>query len=335
MKQLKNGKMKSLYKRNLLALYLLLAFALVLFGTNLGFQFNYIRNYLSDGYELDPASLRAAVGYRTIEPQTLTSEEAGLIVALKDSQTMFYDDYVYYQDKDYRFSVTVDEVYDAGIGYSYDLVLYYYEMGGNFRTTTAEEAFYTDRVLLLRSGDLVFIAIVDGSEQIQPGDTIVTVFTQMGEYVIHDLGYILNMFAGEGYDILSYYADLRGIPVEYEDEDWKFTIGYGLIVLLTAVIALVFTFMPYSHPFYRQLLKYGGDRDELIDRIDGELGDESKLTKKGKYHIGNEWMYKYSLFMSIIEKNPDYVPEQQRDREDNRYKYKNQYRRYRGDGKDE
>ncbi|MBE6991644.1 MAG: hypothetical protein E7430_03580 [Ruminococcaceae bacterium] len=344
---LPKGMTRRLYLKNLISLALLLVLAIAAFTLHTTGHSMWIRNYMSEGYQLDEAQLESIVGYVDVQPGELNAIDSNMLVANMGIPSMVEQGYVYFQDeKDYRFALPVDSVEETGIYYDDTYTPYFgvtdvnawlaevealppinYEVSGSMA-----EYFIMplSRLVRVTSGDAQMLVLMSYDAEIAVGDVIRGIFTswndfeQVEEYKLGTLPfpeYYLTDYAhslylkGESSDrVLGYIFETMDVPVEFEDENWGYMVFYGIITGFVLLLNAVFYIWPKFHPFFRQMARYG-TVDEVTASIDEEFAEGKKFIENKKTLLSDTWYIKRSAFMNVINRNPNMVPENQRERE--------------------
>lgn len=288
----KNGIVARLYRRNMRNLIIVFLLALTLCVYHFVTSFNYMRNYISSGYELNLDNLVQTAGTREVEYTTQTAKEKGFEVATTE---MFNKQYVYYQDNDYRFKLIPDKIEETDLYYSSALKVVDPTYQGE------GQEYMLQRCLIITVGDYKIVAIAPYDYTVPEGEPLRVTIAQIPEYIANDIG--LKLSEGEGLQILNYYVDLTQLPVEYEDEDWTYMIFYSIVTLALLALVIIFIVKPQFHPIYLQLKKYNDDIEDTIAAIDGEYAAGVDITRVKKETIMPTWIIKRSMFMNIINKN--------------------------------
>ena len=293
----RDGLVYSLYLKNIRNLTLVTLVVLAFYFWNFATCFNYLRNYLFPTDEIDWDSVAAA---GTLDPTTEGLERPAGDDAAPD---MFYMQWVYQEDNNYRFKITVDAVEETGIYYD-DLNAAYYNCTDldDFNSRLPAEDWGVFRLVLVEAGGQTFVAALPFEDSIEAGETVRAVFAPMAETstMYYDLG-----ACGYTDSVSSWYIDLRDTPVDYEDEDFKDMCFYTLVALGLLALTVIFLLKPKWHPTYRQLAKYGKSVEYVVELVDTEYAEKGFTTdpREKKTFFLETWMVRRSMFMNVIQKN--------------------------------
>ncbi len=315
------GKVYSLYLKNLrnLATVALVLTAIAVWlcsGST-----NYLRNYLFGRAEVDWAQLEGTGNeidlstYDTTGVRPASGNVSPDMFELKSPSGMYTRAYYQGEDTehcDYRFRVTLQDVRETGVWYDNltnaydncaDLNAVQQRLDeSNMGVKIGEEAYVVDRLLLVTIEGRTFLAAARATDEFAAGQTLSVVFSQMDACYLYDAAKGGNTQAVQGL-----YVDLRGTPVDYEDEDFKDAV---LIVPLAAIVLLLtilFAVFPHWHPIYRQLARYGKTISDAVDRVDAEYEAGEGVSRQGKTIYMPTFMITRSFFMYVIRRNHNVV----------------------------
>ena len=344
---LPKGMTRRLYTKNLLSLGLLLVLAIAAVVLQITSHSMWIRNYTSKGYDVDAAQVESAVGYVEVEPGELSAIDSKMLVTNMGVPSMVEQGYVYFQDgKDYRFALPVDSVEETGIYYDDTYTPYFgvtdvdawltevsnlppieYEVNGSMA-----EYFIMpmNRLVRISAGGVDTLALVSYDAEIAVGDVLRGIFTSYNdservedytlgtmafpEYYITDYAHSLHLQGESGDRVLAYIFDTMDVPVEFEDENWGYMVLYAIAAGVVLLLNAVFYIWPGFHPFFRQMARYG-TIDEVTASIDDEFAEGKKFIENKKTLLSDTWYIRCSAFMNIINRNPNMIPENQKERE--------------------
>ena len=307
MKIKRTGLVYSLYKKNLINLWILAAVFVVVFGAMVYKSHNYLMNYLFYRAEPDTAALTEFLEKDMLNPAVLSAEieeKGGEMVLDRTHTAMFFKDNVYQEGGHYRFSLSMDPslLTDTGI--------YYDDTGrayngvwdkAELETRIPRENYTTDHLYFYDfHGTTVLLVMEKALENEIEGTERVTL-APMGIYSL----YMVKDLHEAGYDepIPNYFIDLRETPVDFEDDDFKDLVMVLPFMLGTLIPAILFSIFPLWHPTYRQLDKFARTVQKAVNQVDKDYEEFGIVSHEGKTWYLNEWLVKRSAFKNGIEKN--------------------------------
>lgn len=307
MKVKRSGFVYSLYKKNIIHLWILAALLLAVFVGMLVKSHNYLLNYLFYRAEPNPQSLEEFVERDVLDIDTVCQdiEDHGGEMALNRTRTtMFFKDNVYQEGGRYRFSIPIvqENLTDTGIYYDDTYKAY---TGITDRTQLQElvprENYVTEHLYFYEYSGMRFLLVMDYELESELGDSLRVTFAPLGIYSL----YMVKDLQTAGYEgeLYNFFIDGRETPVDFEDDDFKDLVMVLPFVLLTLIPSILFTVCPVLHPTYRQLDKFARTAQKAADQVDQNYEEFGVVFEDKKEIYLEDWLVKKSLFKNGIEKN--------------------------------
>ena len=313
----RSGFVYSLYKKNIIALWILALLLNSISGYILFNSANYLMNYLFYRAAPDTAALQEFIqrdsgdengfvekGVINVEKVLEDIEANGGEMALMRSATsMFYKSNVYQQGSRYRFEIEIDrdKLIDTGIYYDDTYTAY---TGVTDRSQLSSliprENYATEHLYFYEYAGMELLLVLDYDLEYDFPETMRVTFAPMSVYS----AYMVKDLAQAGYDsFYNYFIDCRETPVDFEDEDFKDLCMIAPFSLAALVCAVLMTVCPTCHPTYRQLSKYGRTIQKAVEKVDADYEEFGIEGTNGKETYLNEWLVRKSTFKTSIEKN--------------------------------
>ncbi len=303
----RSGFVYSLYKKNIIALWVLALALLAMFTAMMVKSGNYLLNYLFYRREPDPASLTAFLEKDMLDIPAVSADiqkNGGEMALDRQRSAMFFKDNVYQEGSRYRFSLPLDaeKLTDTGI--------YYDETGRAYldvpdretlKTLIPRENYCTDHLYFYDYEGIRVLLVLDYEAELELPESLRVTLAPMGVYSV----YMVQDLHDGGYDdpIPNYFIDGRNTPVDFEDDDFKDLVMVFPFVLLTLIPAILFTVFPLWHPTYRQLNKFARTTQKAVEQVDRDYEEYGILSEDKKTWYLNDWLVKRSTFKNGIEKN--------------------------------
>ena len=319
----RSGLVYSLYRKNIrnLAIVALILLALALWLCS--GSWNYLRNYLFGLARLDMAQVDTygtydLAAYDVSGQRPPSDNVSPSMFELKAPSGMYTR--AYYQGDNvntcsYRFRVTLEDVREAGVYYDnltgayygcYDLATFEAKLAAdNVDSKMGQETYGTDRLLLVTVEGRTFLAAASYTDEFTAGQKVNVVLSQMDSCYLYDAAK-----GGNTDTIQALYIDLRGTPVDYEDEDFKDAVLLVPLALVVCLLVLLFLIFPRWHPVYRQLAKYGRTIGAVVNQVDAEYEAGEDVTRDKKTIYMPTFMITRSFFMYVIRRNHNYTKQE-------------------------
>ena len=303
----RSGFVFSLYKKNMINLWILAGVLLLVFISMIWKSHNYLANYLFYRAEPDVASLTEFVEASPIDLEAGYAdimENGGEMALYRQRTSMFLKDYVYQEGGRYRFGLPLDlaALEDTGIYYDDTCKAYLgYSDREAVKAEIPRENYLTEHLYFYEYGGLRFLAVMDTDKELEPKDRERVVFAPLSicsVYMVKDL-----YEAGYTGSVYNYFIDLRDTPVDFEDDDFKDLVLVFPFVLLTLIPAILFSVFPALHPTYRQLDKFARSIQKAADQVDQNFEEYGIVSEDKKTWYLEDWLVKRSAFKNGIEKN--------------------------------
>jgi len=292
MKVKRTGFVYSLYKKNLINLWILAAVFVVAFGAMVYKSHNYLMNYLFYRAEPDTAALTEFLEKDMLDPAALSAEieeKGGEMVLDRTHTSMFFKDNVYQEGGRYRFSLSMDPALltDTGIYYD-DTGRAYNEVWDNstLNDVIPRENYATDHLYFYDYHGLRVLLVMDEDLEEELEESMRITLAPMGIYSL----YMVKDLHEAGYDdpVPNYFIDLRKTPVDFEDDDFKDLVMVFPFMLGTLIPAILFTIFPLWHPTYRQLDKFARTIQKAVEQVDKDYEEFGIVSDEGKTWFLNE-----------------------------------------------
>lgn len=308
MKVKRSGFVYSLYKKNIIHLWIVEAVLLAMFTAMAVRSQNYLMNYLFYRREPDPAALTAFLEPNELDLASVCAdiEANGGEMALNRTRTsMFFLGNVYQEGDRYRFSLPMDpeKLTDTGIYYDDTYRAY---MGITSReevkAQVPRENYLTEHLYLYDYEGTPLLLVMDSDLDLELAemDSMRVTFAPLSIYS----GYMAKDLYEAGYSTVNnFLIDGRQTPVDFEDDDFKDLVMVLPFVLLTLIPAILFTVCPALHPTYHQLNKFARTTQKAVEQVDRDYAEYGIVAEDKKVWFLNDWLVKRSWFKNGIEKN--------------------------------
>ena len=317
MKIKRSGFVYSLYKKNLIALWVVAGILTAIMAYILITSGNYLMNYLFYRAEPDTEALAEFIqrdatddsgfvekGVINVEKVLADIEANGGEQALmRNATSMFYKQNVYQQGSRYRFCIELDrdKLEDTGIYYddayrAYTGILDRSELS----EVIPHENYATEHLYFYEYAGIKLLLVMDYDLEFDFPEKMRVTFAPMSVYS----AYMVKDLAEAGYDsFYNYFIDCRETPVDFEDEDFKDLCMIAPFSLGFLIAAILLTAVPTLHPTYHQLSKFGRTIPKAVEKVDADYEGFGFAGRNGKEMYLNEWLIRKSTFKTSIEKN--------------------------------
>ncbi len=309
MKVKRSGFVYSLYRRNIIHLWILAAALLAIFLGMLATSHSYLMNYLFYRREPDLAQLTAFLEPNALELEDVCAdiEKNGGEAALNRTRTsMFFLDNVYQEGSRYRFSLPMDPEKLTDTGIYYDDTYHAYTGITDRETVKAmvpREHYLTEHLYLYdyNGTQLLLVLSSDLDLELPEKESMRVTFAPMGIYSL----YMAKDLRDAGYSgtINNILIDGRETPVDFEDDDFKDLVMILPFVLLTLIPSILFTVCPVLHPTYRQLDKFARTPQKAAEQVDRNYEEFGIVSRYKNTLFLEDWLVNQSFFKNGIEKN--------------------------------
>ena len=308
MKVKRSGFVYSLYKKNILHLWIVAAVLLGMFVAMAVSSRDYLMNYLFYRREPDAAALTAFLEPNQLDLASVCAdiEANGGEMALNRTRTsMFFLGNVYQEGSRYRFSLPMDPELLTDTGIYYDDTYRAYSgitSREEVKQLVPRENYLTEHLYFYDYEGMQLLLVLDSDLDLELADMdrMRVTFAPLSIYS----GYMAKDLYGAGYDTVNnFIIDGRNTPVDFEDDDFKDLVMVFPFMLLTLIPAILFTIFPLWHPTYRQLNKFARTTQKAVDQVDKDYEEFGIVAEDKKVWFLNDWLVKRSLFKNGIEKN--------------------------------
>ena len=310
MKIKRSGFVYSLYKDNIIHLWLITIVLVAGFAAMVAGSGNYIMNYLFYRSTPDAESLSEFVTRDMLDYDAVMAdiEDHGGEMALDRSvTTMFYKENVYQEGGRYRFGIEIDpdKLVDTGIYYDEYAKAY---TGVSDRSELSDliprEDYAVEHLYFYEYDGVNMLLVLDYDKQIDgtwADGTVRVTFAPIGVYSLY---MVYDLYeAGYSGELCNYLIDVRDTPIDYEDEDFKDAVLFAPFALVFLVVSILLTIFPTWHPTYHQLAKYGRTVPKAVEKVEEDYEAYGIQSVDGKITYLNEWLVKKSFFKNGIERN--------------------------------
>lgn len=316
MKIKRSGFVYSLYKKNIIALWVLAILLSLIPGYILVKSHNYLANYLfyrsyANEEQLAEFIQRDAgddngfvVGGKIQVDKVLEDIEAngGEMALVRSRTSMFYKANVYQEGNRYRFMLDLDpeKLVDAGIYYDDAYRAYTGVESRDEINNMPGENYAVEHLYFYEYAGMNLLLVMDYDYDFDMPEKMRVTFAPMSVYS----AYMVKDLAEAGYtDFYNYFIDCRDTPVDFEDEDLKDLCMIAPFALAALICAILMTAVPTCHPTYRQLSKFGRTIPKAVEKVDADYEEFGIEGQSGKEIYLNEWLVRKSTFKNSIERN--------------------------------
>lgn len=313
----RSGFVYSIYKKNIIALWVLTLILNCFSGYILITSANYLMNYLfyraaPDAQQLqefiqrDSGDENGFVDAGKINVDKVLQDieaNGGEMALMRNYTSMFYKSNVYQQGSRYRFQIDLDrdKLVDTGIYYDDAYRAY---SGITDRSQLAHvipsENYATEHLYFYEYAGMDLLLVLDYDLEFDFPEKMRVTFAPMSVYS----AYMVKDLAEAGYtDFYNYFIDCRETPVDFEDEDFKDLCMIAPFSLAALICAVLMTAFPTFHPTYRQLNKYGRTIQKAVEKVDADYEEFGIEGQSGKESYLGDWLIRRSTFKTSIEKN--------------------------------
>jgi hypothetical protein len=297
----------SMYKKNIIHLWLLAGILTAILVYMLVGSFTYLLNYLFFRSTPDSEQLTAFVSRDILDYDAVMADieaNGGEQALLRQSTSMFYKANVYQEGIRYRFSIEIDrdKLTDTGVYYD-DAYRAYTGITdrAQLKELIPKENYATEHLYFYEYDGMEFLLAMDYDLEDELGDSARVTFAPIGVYSLYMVYDLYN--AGYSGELCNYLIDVRNTPVDFEDEDFKDLCMFGPFALAALIAAILLTVFPLWHPTYRQLSKYGRTIGKAVEKVDADYEEFGIEAEEKKTIYLNEWLVQKSFFKNGIEKN--------------------------------
>ena len=308
MKVKRSGFVYSLYKKNIIHLWIVAAVLLGMFVSMAWKSRDYLMNYLFYRREPDQTALTAFLEPNELDLEAVCADIAanGGEMALNRTRTsMFFLGNVYQEGSRYRFSLPMDpeRLTDTGIYYDDTYTAYTgITSREEVKALVPRENYLTEHLYFYDYGGMQLLLVMDSDLDLELADmdSMRVTFAPLSIYS----GYMAKDLYEAGYtSVNNFLIDGRQTPVDFEDDDFKDLVMVLPFMLLTLIPSILFTVCPLLHPTYRQLNKFARTTQKAVDQVDKDYEEFGIVAEDKKVWFLNDWLVKRSLFKNGIEKN--------------------------------
>ena len=301
----REGFVFSLYKKNMINLWILAGVLVLVLISMLWKSGNYLMNYLFYRAEPDQAALTEFLEQDILNTAAVCAdiEDHGGEMALNRGRTaMFFRDNVYQEGERYRFGLPMDAslLTDTGIYYDDTYSAYYVNSRSAFKEQLPRENYGTEHLYFYDFHGTPVLLVMDYEKELELKESERVTFAPLGIYSL----FMVKDLAAAGYEAVpNYFIDLRETPVDFEDDDFKDLVMVFPFVLLALIPAIVFSIFPALHPTYRQLDKFARSIQKAVEQVDQNYAEYGILSEDKKTWYLEDWLVKRSWLKNGIEKN--------------------------------
>ncbi|MDL2288796.1 hypothetical protein LJC32_05400 [Oscillospiraceae bacterium OttesenSCG-928-F05] len=206
---------------------------------------------------------------------------------------------VFFDGLRYRFTMTIEDVKELGVGYYMDADTYaLYRVEGPPLAAAYPEGTVQRAVLLTVEGRQM-LALLHTGLTYAPGDTIThAVFAQVPPYLLYDIKDLPEL---QGMAVLGLELDQRSLPVNDEGMDFILWILATLLLPAFFVYGILCRVDLRKHPSYR-LLNRQTDAETCIREMDEELPLEGTYEENGAVYM-KTWILEPGFFITRVKRN--------------------------------
>ena len=303
----RSGFVFSLYKKNMINLWIVAGILLLVFISMIWKSHEYLLNYLFYRAEPDPAALTAFLEKDVLDIDEVCADieaNGGEMALIRSRTGMFFFDNVYQEGLRYRFSLPMEPENLTDTGIWYDDTYHAYtgiEDREAVKALVPRENYLTQHLYFYDYNGLQVLLVMDTDREMELKQRERITLAPLGIYSL----YMVKDLAEAGYsgDVYNFFIDLRGTPVDFEDDDFKDLVMVFPFVLLTLIPAVLFSIFPALHPTYRQLDKFARSIQKAADQVDRNYEEFGIISEDKKTWYLEDWLVKRSWLKNGIEKN--------------------------------
>lgn len=305
----RSGFVYSIYRRNLINLWIVAGILVLMVVSMVVKSHDYLLNYLFFRREPDQAQLTEFLepnGLDLAEVHARTEENGGEMALSRTRTSMFFKDNVYQEGRRYRFSmpISADLLTDTGIYYD---DTYHAYMGITDREAVKaqvpRENYLTEHLYFYEYGGMRLVVALDSDLDLDLAemDSMRVTLAPMSIYSVYMLEDLYQ--AGHTGEVNNFLIDCRKTPVDFEDDDFKDLVMVLPFMLAFLIPSILFTVCPQLHPTYRQLDKFARSIPKAVEQVEKDYAEYGILDQDKKTMFLNDWLVTRSMFKSSIEKN--------------------------------
>ena len=305
----RSGFVYSIYKRNLIHLWIVAGILVLMVVSMAVKSHEYLGNYLFFRREPDGAQLTEFLepnGLDLAEVHARTEENGGEMALNRTRTSMFFRDNVYQEGIRYRFSmpISADRLTDTGIYYD-DTYKAYTGITDReeVKALVPRENYLTEHLYFYEYGGMRLVVAMDSDLDLELGEmeSMRVTLAPMSIYSV----YMLEDLYQAGYtgEVNNFLIDCRKTPVDFEDDDFKDLVMVLPFMLAFLIPSVLFTVCPQLHPTYRQLDKFARSIPKAVEQVEKDYAEFGILDQDKKTMFLNDWLVTRSMFKSSIEKN--------------------------------
>lgn len=303
----RSGFVFSLYKKNMINLWIVAGILLLVFISMIWKSHEYLLNYLFYRAEPDQAALTAFLEKDVLDIDAVCADieaNGGEMALIRTRTGMFFRDNVYQEGNRYRFSLPMDpeKLTDTGIWYDDTYRAYTgIEDRETVKALVPRENYLTEHLYFYDYNGLRVLLVMNTDKELELKERERITLAPLGIYSL----YMVKDLAEAGYsgDVYNFFIDLRGTPVDFEDDDFKDLVMVFPFVLLTLIPAILFSVFPALHPTYRQLDKFARSIQKAAEQVDKNYEEYGIISEDKKTWYLEDWLVKRSWLKNGIEKN--------------------------------
>lgn len=309
MKIKRSGFVYSIYRRNLIHLWIVAGILLLMVVSMIVKSHTYLANYLFFHREPDQARLTEFLepnGLDLSEVHTRTEASGGEAALNRTRTSMFFLDNVYQEGSRYRFSMPIapELLTDTGIYYD-DTYKAYTGITSReeVKALVPRENYLTEHLYFYEYGGMRLIVAMNTDFDLELAEmaSMRVTFAPMSIYSV----YMLEDLCRAGYtgEVNNFLIDCRETPVDFEDDDFKDLVMVLPFMLAFLIPSVLFTVWPQLHPTYRQLDKFARSIPKAVEQVEKNYAEFGILDQDKKTLFLEDWLVTRSMFKSSIEKN--------------------------------
>lgn len=303
----RSGFVFSLYKKNMINLWIIAGILLLVFISMIWKSHEYLLNYLFYRAEPDQAALTAFLEKDVLDIDAVCADiesNGGEMALIRSRTSMFFRDNVYQEGNRYRFSLPMDPEKLTDTGIWYDDTYHAYtgiEDRETVKALVPRENYLTEHLYFYDYNGLRVLLVMNTDKELELKERERITLAPLGIYSL----YMVKDLAEAGYsgDVYNFFIDLRGTPVDFEDDDFKDLVMVFPFVLLTLIPAILFSVFPALHPTYRQLDKFARSIQKAAEQVDKNYEEYGIISEDKKTWYLEDWLVKRSWLKNGIEKN--------------------------------
>lgn len=307
MKVKRSGFVYSLYRRNMLHLWIIAAALLLIFVYMLVSSANYLLNYLVYRQEPDQTQLTAFLEENMMDLEAAYEDieaNGGEMALSRATTSMFFRVNVYQEGGRYRFSLPIDAslLTDTGIYYD-DTYAVYNGSREEVEAQVPREDYLTEHLYFYDYNGIQLLLAMDNDLDLEL-EAIETMRVTFAPMSVYSLFMVKDLYdAGYRGQLCNLLVDCRETPVDFEDDDFKDLVMIFPFMLLTLIPAVLFTVFPAWHPTYRQLEKFARTSQKAADMVDQNYEEYGIVGRQKNTLFLEDWLVNKSFFKNGIEKN--------------------------------